>query len=167
MRMIKTLVLLVLMMGMSIGAMAYNKLPPSTEALFITQLVAYEKVLREEKDIVVYVMKAPEVAKALNKIIGTDIGTSKLAKVISGDLIPDERYDILYIGAEEDVQTAIYYTRKFKVLSVTGNTSLVDDGVTLGLGTSGGKPKYLLNLSAARAEGATWDPAVLRFELSE
>jgi hypothetical protein len=65
-------------------------------------------------------------------------------------------------GLESEVATIQAMTRKDRVLSFTDVEPNVKGGLSVGLVLRDGKPKILVNLSAAQAEGADLDSALLR-----
>lgn len=52
--------------------------------------------------------------------------------------------------------------RQAKVLTCTGVPSYVYEGLALGVGLKGDRPQLLINLEAARAEGADFDARLLK-----
>jgi hypothetical protein len=137
--------------------------PQNIAAALLIKLSAFEKTISSTGDVMVYVLGAPDVASELQKVVGQSIGQSRLAKVKSGENIPAEKPDILYIGKTSKLTQAIAYTRNNKILSITGMPNLVMEGVTLGIGVgSDGRPKVVLNLSSTVEENLTWNPAIMK-----
>ena len=98
----------------------------------------------------------------MKKAEGKPIGSAKLEKVVAGDNLPSEKPSVIYIGSSGKLSDVLNYTKENKVLSITGNPDLVSKNVTLAVGTSGGKPKIMLNLSSTKDEGIEWNPAILK-----
>ncbi|MCZ6677982.1 MAG: YfiR/HmsC family protein [Candidatus Poribacteria bacterium] len=138
--------------------------PPKIVAVLIVKLIAFDKKIGgSAKDLTIYVMGAPNVAKALEKGIGKKIGKATLKNVVQGDGLPENKPDVFYVGDASKVDEASNYTRSNKVLSVTGIVELIPKGISLGMGVGDdGKPKILLNLTAAKSEGIDWNPAILK-----
>ncbi len=138
--------------------------PPDVASALIIKLVALEKSLvGVGGDIVIHVMGSPAIAEALNKAVGISIGKGKLAKVTGGDAIPAEKPTVLCLADATKVAEVTAYTRKEKVLSVTNLPDLVGKGISLGIGVGdSGKPEVTLNITASKAEGLDWNPAIMK-----
>ena len=52
-------------------------------------------------------------------------------------------------------------SRDKKILTLTGVPDYVDSGLTVGIGTKGRKPRIIINLLAAKAEGADFSSGLL------
>lgn len=133
--------------------------PPKLQAALIMKLLAFYTNLGD-KPFSLYVLGNDAVAGQLKGMIGQKAGKATLNGVESGDAIPGDKYDVIYVG--KDVADAIAYSQSNKALSVTGKNGFVNDGVTLGIGVEGNKPKILLNLSSSKAEDINWNPAILK-----
>lgn len=72
--------------------------------------------------------------------------------------------DVLYIAPLRAVRTSMIttLTRARSILTITGVPEYVDLGIAVGIGTSNDRPEILVNLAAARAEGATFNAQLLR-----
>ncbi|MCD4691787.1 MAG: YfiR/HmsC family protein [Calditrichales bacterium] len=138
--------------------------PAQLTAAFIIKLAAFEKNLSgSEKDITIYVMGAPKVAKEFKKGIGKKIGKATLKNVVEGKRLPNTDPSILYVGNSSKLKEALKYTRSNKILSVTGVPKLVKEGVTLGIGIGkDGKPEIFLNLASSAEEELNWNPAIMK-----
>lgn len=133
--------------------------PPKLQAALIMKLLAFYTNLGD-KPFTVYVLGSDAVAGELQGLVGQKSGKATLNKVEAGDTIPGDKYDVIYVG--KDVADAIAYSQSNKALSVTGKNGFVNDGVTLGIGVEGNKPKILLNLSSSKSEDINWNPAILK-----
>jgi len=136
--------------------------PPNVAAALTMKLVSLEKKISAGGDITIYVISAPKVADELKKGIGKKIGKATLKNVESGSDLPAAKPTFIFVGKKADVSTAIEYSRKNKILSVTGTLDYVNQGVSLGIGVGGGKPKIVLNLSASVEESLDWNPAIMK-----
>jgi hypothetical protein len=138
--------------------------PPNVTAALIVKLAVFEKNLSgSEKDVTIYVMCAPKVAKEFKKGIGKKIGKATLKNVVEGKGLPDTKPSFFYVGNGSKVKEAIKYTRSNKIPSVTGLPQLVREGVTLGIGISkDGKPEIFLNLYSSAEEELNWNPAIMK-----
>jgi hypothetical protein len=149
-----------LMLGASM--VQASQLPASVQAALIIKLIGFEKKISAAGEVTIFVMGSPEVAAELEKKIGRKIGKSKLANVVAASGAPPDGAHAIYIAGQAQLQEGIGFARSKKILSITGDSSLIDQGVTLGLGVEGGKPKFILNLSASKDEGLEWRPAILK-----
>lgn len=137
--------------------------PENLVAALLVKLSAFEKTISSSGNVIVYVLGDPKVAVELQKVVGETIGQSKLALVLFGDKLPDEIPNILYVGKTTKLVQALAYSRKNKILSVTGIPELVKEGVTLGIGVGNdGKPKVILNLNSTIEENLLWNPAIMK-----
>ncbi len=139
-----------------------GKAPFPLQAALFLKLLAFDKNISSGGTVTIYVIDAPEFAAEMKKAEGKPIGGAKLEKVIAGDNVPSDKPSIIYIGTEGKLAAALNYTKENKILSITGNPDLVSKNVTLAVGTSGGKPKIMLNLSSTKDEGIEWNPAILK-----
>lgn len=137
---------------------------PDVTAPLIVKLAGFEKNLSgSSKDLSIYVMGSPAMYAVLGNMIGTKIGNSTIANVMSGADLPIIQPAILYLGDQSKTADAIKYTRAKKILSVSGIPDLVNSGITLGIGLGDdGKPSILLNIESSKEENLVWNPAILK-----
>ncbi len=133
--------------------------PPLQAALFVKLLSFHQGI---GGGVRVHVMEGSDFARELKKVIGVKIGKSSLTEVTEGKHFPAEPPTVLYVGDADLAKEVIRYTREKKVLSITGLPGLIQKGITLGVGISGGKPRILLNISASKEEDIPWDHAILK-----
>lgn len=93
------------------------------------------------------------------KILTFEI-TSTLQEI---DPVKLNMIDVLYVSPlrsvdMDDLQTS---TRRRKILTVTGVPEYVERGLALGIDMKGQKPQILINLPAAKAEGADFSSRLL------
>ncbi len=137
--------------------------PPNIAATLIVKLAAFEKGISCSPGVTIFVLADPKVAIELEKGIGTAIGQSRLSRVLTGIRLPSEKPSILFVGGGASPEEAVAYSRSQKILSVTANPEWVARGVNLGVGVGNdGKPKVLLNLTAAAEENCNWNPAIMK-----
>ena len=81
-----------------------------------------------------------------------------------GSFIISEKINVLYItpDAGEKIKEICSACRSAKVLTLTGVEEYMNQGVSLGIGLEGEKPKIIINLFAVRAEGHNFDSNFLR-----
>ena len=103
-------------------------------------------------------------AKEFEKGLGRTFGKWKLKKVWSGEGVPDSAPTLICLSRHDELAAITTYSRKNGVLTATGNPELVAEGIALGVGvrTSDGKPRILLNAAASKKEGIAWLPAMFR-----
>lgn len=127
------------------------------QAALIAKLLPYYKNI--SGDFTIHVVGADDVASNLKGMVGKKLGNGTLAKITTG-ATPTSGASVVYVGS--DVSTNTSWTQANKALSITGDPNLVNQGVTLGIGIENNKPKIFLNLTASKAEGADWNPTILK-----
>lgn len=153
-----TLVGCLMLVGLALPAHA-QKAPPELQAALFVKLLAYYTNLGGDS-FTIHVVGAPEVAESLKGMKGKKVGKATLADVSEGDGPPSNGAKVIYVG--KAVKAITGYSQANKVLTITGDPTYVNDGVTLGIKIEGGKPKILLNLSSTKAEDVNWNPAILK-----
>lgn len=139
--------------------LAQRVAPAKLQAVLFTKVLAFDTNLGSE-DFIIHVIGEATVAKELRKLIGTKCGNATLKDVSEGPGVPDNGAKVIYLqDANADV---IAFSRNKKLLTITGNPSLVSDSVSLGVGVENDKPTILLNLTNSKEEGIVWNPAILR-----
>lgn len=108
----------------------------------------------------IHVVGAPKVAAEFKELIGKTVGKASLAGVTEGSGPPSSPTKVVYVGDKAGDLTQ--WSQANGALSITGKPALVNEGVTLGVGIEGGKPKILLNLSSTKAEKINWNPQILK-----
>jgi hypothetical protein len=114
------------------------------------------------KDEILSVMQASPVDKIGDlplRFSSIDMGKSDLEKAIS-----KEDVDVLYFTPLRDVslQTIASVSRAKKTLTLTGVPDYVKSGLAVGIGTKEEKPLIIINLPAAKAEGADFSSQLLK-----
>lgn len=146
------------MMSVTVSA---ADLPQNVQALLILKVLGSEQKISEQADVSIYVKDAPQIGAELKKLIGQKVGSGVLSKVDTGTLVPTEKYSSIYVGSAKDIDKTVDYTSSQDVLSLTGDQTLVDKGISIGMSAEGGRPKFILNLTASKNEGLTWKPSIL------
>ena len=138
--------------------------PPDVAAPLIIKLAGFEKNLSGSgKDLSIYIMGSPSMYAVMGNMIGTKIGNSTIANVMSGSDLPIIQPAILYLGDSSKIEDAVKYTRSKQILSVSGIPDLVNNGITLGIGIGDDdKPSVLLNMASSKEEKLVWNPAILK-----
>ena len=79
-------------------------------------------------------------------------------------LIENAGIDILYVAPLRafDLEIITSISRKNKITTLTGIPEYVDMGIALGLELKGDKPRIIVNLTAAKAEGADFSSRLLK-----
>lgn len=80
------------------------------------------------------------------------------------DSLVRHEIDVIYVSPLRafDIQQITKIARARSVLTLTGVPDYVDAGIAIGIGLSGDLPEILVNLSAAKAEGADLHASLLR-----
>jgi hypothetical protein len=159
-----TIGLLVALFALLAGQAVWADDAPAELASALTiKLSGFEKNISSSGDVTIYVLGDEALAAELKKAVGQKIGGATLSDVTSGTDLPASKPTILCLGDASKVAAVTEYTRSNGVLSVTGKPELAEQGVTLGLGVGGdGKPAVSLNMTASKAEGCNWNPAILK-----
>jgi len=142
---------------------ADEPLPKVAASLGLKILSLQKQFAGKPEGITIYVLGDSNVAKAFLSYVNQNVGTMRLARVLSGDGLPADKPDILFIGDKNKVQEAIKYTRANGVLSMARNDRMISQGVTLivYLGAEG-TPQISLNMSGALLERVEVNPATLK-----
>jgi len=154
--------LLMFCQSSSLLAQDIDEAPAKLQAALFVKSLAFNKGLASGGDISIYVMGSPEFATAMKSGIGKPVGQARISAVTTGEGLPTEKPEVIYVGNASMTNTVIEYTRANGIMSMTGQPDQVKKGVALGVGVREGKPKILLNLSASKAEGIDWNPALLK-----
>jgi len=162
-RVLATVTVAVLLASLFTLTRADEPLPNVAASLGLKILSLQKQFAAKSDGITIYVLGDNNVAKAFLAYVDQNVGTMRLAKVLSGDELPADKPDILFIGDRNKVQDAIKYTRANGVLSMARTEKFIPQGVTLTvyLGESG-KPEITLNMSGALLEGVEVNPATLK-----
>lgn len=144
------------------SAQEYRNPPVKVQIPLFLKVLAFETRISSQSDLTVYVVGSSEFAEELRKSIGEPVGKTKLSEVKDGPGLPSDKPEVIYVGNTSKLGEIVDYTKKNKVLSITGLPGLVAQGVTLGIGVLDDKPKILLNISSSKAEGAEWNPAIMK-----
>lgn len=130
---------------------------PELKASIILRIIELERNISElDRGLTIYVLSAPNLAKALKKLEGKSVGETTLAEVSSGDELPAARPDVLFVGTSRKLNEVKAYTRKNRVLSITDRADVFQRGVSVSILTENRRPKISLNPSASMEEGLEW-----------
>jgi hypothetical protein len=137
---------------------------PQVAVTYGLKVISLQRQFSAKPDgITIYVLGDANVAKAFQTQVNQTIGAMKVAKVLSGDELPSERPDVLFIGDKDKVDQAVLYTRQYKVLSMARNEKLLPRGVTLVVSANReGDTQISMNMSGALLEGVQVNPATLK-----
>lgn len=61
-----------------------------------------------------------------------------------------------------DIQQICTIAQSRKIATFTGVESYVEEGISTGIGSQGGKPKIRINLNSAKAEGVEYEATILK-----
>ncbi len=140
----------------------YGYAPADIQAKLFVKIFLFNNHLNKGGDIRIHVMDSPAFAAEIRKSAGQKIGKARIGEVNEGTALPSEKPSVLYLGDPAKLEEVIRYTRKNKILSITGIPDLVEKGITLGIGVAEKKPKILFNLSASEQEDMDWNPVILK-----
>lgn len=143
-------------------AQEYSPAPEAIQAALFIKLFGFHKDLSKKEKIDIYVVASSGFAEEMEKAVGKKIGAATLSGVEEGLDLPERVPSVIYMDKRVKINEFIRYARVHRVLTITGNPELVAEGIALGIGILGGKPKVLLNVNASKEVGADWNPAMLR-----
>ena len=81
-----------------------------------------------------------------------------------GPTLESNHVDFLYVTplSRPDVQSVVRETRRLGILSCSGLPDFARMGLGIAFDAQEGRPRFLINLSGAEAEGADFRPALLK-----
>lgn len=158
-----TVTALILLTSLFTFTRADEPLPNVAASLGLKILSLQKQFAGKPEGITIFVLGDTNVAKAFLTYVDQSVGTMRVARVLSGDDLPAERPDVLFIGDKDKVQEAVKYTRGKGVLSMARTEKFIPQGVTLTvyLGHTG-TPEISVNMSGALLEGVEVNPATLK-----
>jgi hypothetical protein len=121
----------------------------------------YEKSLKVKDELlrVIKVSPVDRIGDIPLRFSSIDIGKDDLAKAISKDDV-----DVLYLTPLRDIaiQKITTVSRARKTRTLTGVPDYVKSGLAVGIGLREEKPLIIINLPAAKAEGADFSSQLLK-----
>ncbi len=92
------------------------------------------------------------------RLVSIDVDDADLENTISKNEI-----DVLYITPVRTLEMKKFTSLSFakKITTLTGVPDYVAEGLAVGIGTKGGKPRIIINLPTAKAEGADFSSGLL------
>ncbi|MGE5810269.1 MAG: YfiR family protein [Ignavibacteria bacterium] len=124
---------------------AQEMVPANLQAALFKKIFAFDKTLQAKGNIEVAVLGSDDAIVAAFKEAGINV------KSTGGDKVPPGA-SIVYVPS--GITSTKQQTSSKGVLSISGIPSFVEEGkVSIGIGTEGGKPKILINLTQLKAEG--------------
>jgi hypothetical protein len=186
MKRLVSLLTLSLLVGMAAAAFG-EEIPHSQQAQLMVRILSFDRKLKASEQITIVVVykaknQTSENAKtAMSKSL-TDIQHRReadpsstepklvIAAVAFSDLaglegkIKGNKAAALYLcpGLESSAAEISKLTRAHGVRSFTANEIAVKGGLAIGMISRASKPTIIINLVAARAEGADFDPALIK-----
>src|SRR6056297_474906 len=143
-----------------------KKAPPSQIPQAIIQACVFEKSISTQDEITIYVMGSEKIADVLKMYVGQKLGNSTLTEVKVGQKAPSDKPTMLFLGDPELLNRATAYCQENGVLSITNMPSMVQAGVSLGIGIDeAGSLKLLLNPKAADKERTNWNLAIMKLAI--
>lgn len=177
-------VLAVLLSTMAaVTALGSTEVPPELSAVLLLKVLNYDRsvALRSPAVVTLGVLKSPadtdayctRMLAALQDSARKVTVAGKSVRVVSlvfaslGDLdaqLAREQVVGLYVCSQLDNQVSVLssITRRRRILSIGGSDAAVRNGLGVAIVSRDQKPAIVVNLAAARAEGADLDAALLR-----
>ncbi len=119
---------------------------------------------REVKDRAVQLFGDKEKDYALGGFSCNTMPIDVDGKTDIGTVIADNQVDMLFVAPLKgvDVRELARISNQERILSTTSVPDYVQDGIGVGIGRLGGRPRVLINLASARAAGADFSAGLLR-----
>lgn len=136
-------------------------LPSQLTGAIILKLVSLEARLQEEKDITIWVVNDPALAKVLEKRVGKTIGRSTLRAVYSDGLPDDSKPNLVYINNQNNLPDYVARANRIGAISVAPFRDSTDRGITVLIYDDQGLPGISINMPSSRKLQLQWDPSVL------
>ncbi|AFV00903.1 YfiR/HmsC family protein [Simiduia agarivorans] len=135
-------------------------LPSQLTAAIILKLASLEARLQDEKDISIWIINDPALARVLEKRVGKTIGRSTL-RAVHTDLPAGTRPDLVYINSQNKLPEFVARANQLGAISMTPfhNGNVKD--VTVLIYDDQGLPAITINMPASRQLNLQWDPSVL------
>jgi hypothetical protein len=165
-------------------SVAQLEVPPDRQVLILTRALSYDSELKERvgPDILVAVLSKP--GHAASETMGSAMlkafrmighikvqGLSLIVRPLSfsnpaalAAAIIAQSVDVIYvcIGLESEIDAIMDVSRKRHVITMGSRVAQVEQGLSLGVFPVEARPTILLNLPAARSEGASFTSELLR-----
>ena len=160
------------------------QVPPEQGALILLRILAYDRRLAAATDKpvrigVVYRLGLPSAEREANEMVAALAAAAKRIRVAGRivEVIPlpysaqafapsigDAKLSTVVVGSglEREVPLIFAATRKHKVLSLTMDEPLAGSGLSIAVTRRGERAVILVDLAAARAEGADLSAGLLR-----
>jgi len=170
--------------ALAVPAARAEDAPPRHQALLLLRVLAYDRNLKQRvgaSAVVLVLYKAGDLGSESRRgsirtafeevarevvVSGLDVRVEELAYRSAAEM--EDRVEALrpalaYLdrALEGSLPEITRVTRSHRILSADGSRSMVDGGVALGIVARGGRAVVLVNLPAARQEGADLDAALL------
>lgn len=153
-KMFEVVIFLVILMTVN-GFSQEMAVPANLQAALFKKIFAFNKTLSAKGDFQVAVMgnSSADVVSAFK-----EAGVN--AKAVSGEQIPS---DVSVVYLMPGTTTTKQQSAANKVLSISGVASYAENGnVAISLGTEGGKPKIIINMTQLKAEGQEMSSELLK-----
>jgi hypothetical protein len=166
------------------AAFAQVQVPPDRQVLILTRALAYDSELKERvgPDITVGVLSKPgnvdseamaaAMLKAFRAILNVKVqGLSLVVRSLSysnpaalAALVAAQSVDVIYVcnGLEGELPAIMDVSRKRHIVTMASSAAQVEKGLALGVFPIDSRPTIVLNLAAARSEGAAFTSELLR-----
>lgn len=142
--------------------------PPELQTAMFVRLLGFNQSLGAEASL--YVLGSEPMLTEFRKVRGQRLGSSSELKVVEGGgALPEQRFDILYVGDPAQLEAARAYAEQHRCVSIGGHADFRPGSVSLAVlvATADSKPRVLLSPRRSRVEAIEWNPAVLRIGSAE
>ncbi len=184
-RRVPTLVLvgLALLVPLVTSATAQEVMVPvETQLALFPRILAFDRAFdhRRDKDLVIGILYQERFRASLNvknlliELSERDTATRQpIHRYVPIDMteagalraaLAHHSIDVLYVAPLRavNIDDIVAVSREHSILTYTGVPEYVKQGVAVGIGARGGRPHILINLTAARAEGADFSSELLK-----
>ena len=168
----------------TVGAFGQLEVPADRQVLILSRALSYDSELktRAGRDLQVGVLSKPghtaseamatAMLKAFRvilnvKVQGLTLGVRALSYTTPAALaaaVIAQGIDVIYVcaGLDQDLPAIVEVTRKRHIVSLASNEAQVTRGLALGVFAVESRPTIVVNLVAARNEGASFSSELLR-----
>lgn len=158
----------VAIVGVLFPALAGAQIVPATRVKVLLTALSFDRTLKEHADggIVIGVLGSCDTSSALLEASGKSINGMPISIMALGDegdlrgSLEKNNVDVLYICSAGNLGAVAATAAKLNIVTLAEKVDWVEDKLVLGVGDKDGRPELVLNMNAAKAAGADFDPRI-------
>ena len=159
---VKTTIAALFFLGATVLPMrAERPLPHKLTAAILVKLIEFEKRAESDKSLSIHVVGDSILAGVLREMIGAKSGRRVLGTVTEGDALPESQVDVVLVAKSDNLESILDQARARGIMSASNSRRLAEDGISISIFDDEGMPGVMLNRSASKQEGLTWQPEIL------